>query len=155
MRKGIQEYCPRPFLNSSSIQIVARAGGDGRRIGGSSLTALVSIGGIERRVTRVEVSQQYVNVFVEGFDVPALEAVILARAFTVCGAFLQSVGRGLRPSSSTGKTRCTVVDLKGAVHLHGLPDDERRWSLTGAAVRVAESLAALRRCATCLAIFRP
>ena len=96
-----------------------------------------------------------VGVFIEGFDLPAIETVILARPFTVTGSFLQSIGRGLRPCPSTGKRRCTVIDLRGSVHLHGLPDEDRVWSLTGAAVRRAETMPALRRCAQCLAIFRP
>ncbi len=96
-----------------------------------------------------------VGVFIEGFDLPAIEVVILARSFTVTGSFLQSIGRGLRPSPETGKTRCTVIDLRGSVHIHGLPDEDRVWSLDGAAVRRAETMPAVRRCADCLAIFRP
>ena len=96
-----------------------------------------------------------VSVFIEGFDLPAIETVVLARGFTVTGAFLQSIGRGLRPCPATGKARCTVIDLRGCVHIHGLPDEDRVWSLTGKAVRRAETVTALRRCAGCLAIFRP
>lgn len=96
-----------------------------------------------------------VGVFVEGWDSPAIEVVVLARPFTVTGAFLQGVGRGLRPCSDTNKTICTVLDLRGSVHLHGLPDEERRWSLTGTACTRTEAMIALRRCKACLAIFRP
>lgn len=96
-----------------------------------------------------------VGVFIEGFDLPAIEVVVLARAFAVTGAFLQSIGRGLRPSAATGKTTCTVLDLRGSVHIHGLPDEERRWSLTGKACVRTETMTALRRCKECLAIFRP
>lgn len=97
-----------------------------------------------------------VNVAVEGFDLPAIETVVLARAFTVCGGYLQAIGRGMRPSPGTGKARCTVIDLRGAALLHGLPDDDRIWSLEGDAVRRAgESLIPLRRCTECLAIYRP
>lgn len=96
-----------------------------------------------------------VAVFLEGWDCPEVEVVILAKAFGVCGAFLQAIGRGLRPCSSTGKTRCTVIDLRGAVYLHGLPDEDRVWSLDGKAVRRAETLTALTRCGECLAVFRP
>lgn len=96
-----------------------------------------------------------VGVFVEGFDLPAIETVILARGFTVTGGFLQAIGRGLRPCPETGKTRCTVIDLRGSVHLHGLPDDDRVWSLDGTAVRRADVRTALRRCGECLAVFRP
>lgn len=96
-----------------------------------------------------------VNVFVEGFDEPSIECVILARGFTVTGAYLQAIGRGLRPSPDTGKTRCTVLDLRGAVYLHGLPDEDRRWTLDGEAVLRVEKLDALQRCGKCGATFRP
>ncbi len=96
-----------------------------------------------------------VGVFIEGFDLPAIETVILARSFTVTGSFLQAIGRGLRPSPATGKTRCTVIDLRGSVHLHGLADEDRRWSITGKAVVRVDTRTPLRRCTECLAIFRP
>ncbi len=93
-----------------------------------------------------------VNVFVEGWDCPQVDAVILAREFSVVGSFLQAIGRGLRPFP--GKTDCVVVDLRGSVNLHGLPDEDRAWSLTGNPKRT-EALPALRRCLKCAAIFRP
>lgn len=96
-----------------------------------------------------------VGVFIEGFDLPAIEVVVLARPFTVTGAFLQAIGRGSRPSPSTGKTKCTVLDLRGSVHSHGLPDEDRRWSLTGSACIRTETMVALRRCSECFAIYRP
>lgn len=60
----------------------------------------------------------------------------------------------MRPSPATGKARCTVIDLRGSVHLHGLPDEDRVWSLAGAACTRSEPQLALRRCPECLAIFR-
>lgn len=96
-----------------------------------------------------------VAVAVEGLDVPAIEVVILARAFTSVGPYLQAIGRAMRPSPTTLKTRCTVLDLRGAVNLHGLPDEDRAWSLEGTAVRRLESMTALQRCKECLAISRP
>ena len=96
-----------------------------------------------------------VGVFVEGWNDPTIETVVLARGFTVCGSFLQAIGRGLRTSPETGKTKCTVIDLRGACFLHGLPDEDRRWSLTGRAVARTERLEAIRRCQQCLALFRP
>lgn len=96
-----------------------------------------------------------VAVFLEGWDCPEVEVVVLARPFGTCGAYLQAIGRGLRPSPSTGKSRCVVLDLRGAVYLHGLPDEDRAWSLGGKAVRRAETLTAVMRCKECLAVFRP
>ena len=91
---------------------------------------------------------------IEGFDAVALDCVVLARAFSTMTSYLQGVGRGMRPCPETGKRDCLVVDLVGAALLHGLPEDERVWSLTGAACRrTAEALAPLARCKACLAVF--
>lgn len=96
------------------------------------------------------------GVALEGFDCPSLDHVVLAAAFGTMGRFRQAIGRGLRPCPSTGKRSLLVHDLRGAVHLHGLPDEEVRWSLEGgsAAVRT-EALPAIARCGDCGAIFRP
>lgn len=108
-------------------------------------------GDIRSGRTRVLVS---VRVFVEGWDEPSIQTIILARDYGHVGSFLQSIGRGLRPSEGTGKTLCTVIDLRGSVVLLGLPDEDRAWSLTGTPRRT-ERLDALRRCLECAAIFRP
>lgn len=95
------------------------------------------------------------NVFVEGFDLPEIECVVLARPFSVCGAYLQAIGRGLRIAPWVGKRRCTVLDLCGSYAIHGLPDELRKWSLEGVAVSRTEVLTALARCNECGAVFRP
>ena len=94
-----------------------------------------------------------VNVFVEGFDEPSIECVILARRMLVTGAFLQSIGRGLRPFGN--KRRLIVLDLYGSVYVHGLPEEDRRWSLEGDAVLRTEKLDALQRCNECGRVFPP
>lgn len=105
--------------------------------------------GIVRGRLRVLVN---VAVAVEGWDCPEIEVVILARSFTVCGSFLQAIGRGLRPAAN--KTKCVVLDLKGAWETHGLPDERRVWSLEGTAVR-REALSAMAKCPECWAVFKP
>lgn len=97
------------------------------------------------------------NVFVltEGFDAPRAEVCVLARGCSATGTYLQMVGRVLRPSPNTGKRRAMLIDLRGLVHVHGMPDDERAYSLTGRAIRVgAEDLPPLRQCRACGATFR-
>lgn len=80
-----------------------------------------------------------VNVFVltEGWDSPATSTCILARGCTTPGAFLQMTGRVLRPHPN--KPRALLIDLVGATHDHGRPDDDRSYSLSGRGIRSTES----------------
>jgi len=70
-----------------------------------------------------------VDLFGEGFDLPALEAVILLRPTKSMGLYLQQVGRALRPSP--GKKHAIILDHAGNCERFGLPDEDREWSLDG------------------------
>lgn len=96
------------------------------------------------------------NVFclTEGTDIPPIEGIIIARGCSAWCTWIQMIGRGLRPSPLTGKTICTVVDLRGVVNQHGLPDDEREFSLTGIASKEIAALAALSQCRACGMTYR-
>lgn len=86
----------------------------------------------------------------EGLDVPAIEVIVLARGCGSQGTFIQMVGRGKRPSA--GKTRSLLLDCKRAVYQHGLPDEDREYSLTGRAIHEVR-LEPLRSCVRCGATF--
>jgi len=90
-----------------------------------------------------------VAVLTEGFDDPGVEVCILARACDHVGLYLQIVGRVLRPAP--GKESALLIDLRGVVHrpTHGLPDDERTYSLEGEAIRRSEALPPLKQCKRC------
>lgn len=66
----------------------------------------------------------------EGFDLPAIEVAILLRPTQSLGLYLQQVGRALR--TFDGKTEALILDHAGNAMRHGLPDDDREWSLDGA-----------------------
>lgn len=72
-----------------------------------------------------------VDLFGEGFDVPACEVVIMARPTMSFGLFVQQFGRCLRPAS--GKQFGIIIDHVGNVLRmaanHGMPDTPRRWQL--------------------------
>lgn len=89
-----------------------------------------------------------VDVFVEGLNVPAIGVVILMRPTLSLARFLQMVGRGRRVTDDYPDL--IVLDHAGNVVLHGLPNDERSWSLTEARPK-AECAAAERnrRCPVC------
>ena len=69
------------------------------------------------------------GVLCEGYDLPAIETVILKRTSSLM-LYLQMCGRGLR--SSPGKTECRILDPAGNVFRFGLPQEYRTWSLDGA-----------------------
>lgn len=69
-----------------------------------------------------------VGVLTEGWDLPGLRCIILARPTKSLGLFLQIIGRGLRPAP--GKEYCTILDHSGSSLKHGLVDvDPIPWSL--------------------------
>jgi len=93
----------------------------------------------------------------EGFDVPAVEAAILLRPTQSLAMFLQQVGRALRPAP--GKDRALILDHVGNVLRHGMPDDDRDWSLSGRGGRKRGKEEAagppVKQCPACFAAHRP
>ena len=73
-----------------------------------------------------------VNTLTEGIDVPDAACAVLARSFGYVGGYLQAVGRVLRPAP--GKREAVVLDLTGTTLRHGLPDQDREYSLAGRAI---------------------
>lgn len=70
-----------------------------------------------------------VDLFDEGFDVPATMAVILARPTESLAKYLQQVGRALRPAP--GKEFAIIIDPVRNWERHGPPTAPRAWSLEG------------------------
>lgn len=96
-----------------------------------------------------------VNLFGEGFDVPAVEAVIMLRLTASLTNYLQWCGRAMRPAD--GKTRGVILDHVDNWRRHGMPWWDREWSLDGEdkkkrAKRAAEIETRVSQCPTC---FRP
>jgi superfamily II DNA or RNA helicase len=68
-----------------------------------------------------------VDIFGEGFDLPAIEVVSFARPTESFILFCQQFGRALRTMS--GKKSAIIIDHVGNVKKHGLPDYGRTWTL--------------------------
>lgn len=68
-----------------------------------------------------------VSILTEGTDIPyAMTALLLRRTESVA-LYLQAVGRVLRPHPDKG---CAIIlDFVGNIARHGLPDEDRDWSL--------------------------
>lgn len=69
------------------------------------------------------------ELFGEGFDVPAMEAVILARPTQSLTLFIQQSMRAMRPDPDNPNKTAVIIDHVGNCFRHGMPDDDREWSL--------------------------
>lgn len=65
----------------------------------------------------------------EGTDIPSVGGAILLRPTASLSLYLQMVGRALRPAP--GKAGAVILDHVGNAHRHGLPTEERTWTLAG------------------------
>ena len=68
-----------------------------------------------------------VAVATEGFDLPDARCILITRPTKSLSLYLQMVGRGMRPKSGDGD--CLVLDMPGNSLSHGLPEQNREWSL--------------------------
>jgi len=68
-----------------------------------------------------------VDLFGEGFDLPAIEVVSMARPTQSLALYIQQFGRACRLME--GKLRALIIDHVGNVARHGLPDSPRIWTL--------------------------
>ena len=83
----------------------------------------------------------------QGIDVPRVSSIILARGVGSYPLWMQAIGRGARPFP--GKTCCTVLDLRGAFHVHGHPEEPMIWGLDGSVRPQNEALPPCVKCDRC------
>ena len=97
-----------------------------------------------------------VQLLVEGVDIPAIEVVQWLRPTQSLVVWMQGNGRGLRPADN--KTGLIIFDHVGNCLRHGLPDDDREWSLEGkekGKKKAASDEVKIKQCGSCYAVFRP
>lgn len=117
-----------------------------------------------------------VDLFGEGFDLPAVTCVSMVRRTESYGLYCQQFGRALRVMvdddqwgqrtaaerraaiAASGKPKAIIIDHVGNVARHGLPDVGRAWTLDAREKRsrtVDPDVIALRTCTNpeCLAVF--
>ncbi len=105
----------------------------------------------------------------EGFDAPAVVCGILLRQTKSLAVNMQQVGRLLRPDYADGfdlmtkagrlaataassKPKAIILDHAGNSFRHGLPDEDREWSLE--AGKKKEQAIALKTCPNCFGYSR-
>lgn len=94
------------------------------------------------------------SVLTEGWDSARAEVCVLARGCGSLPVYLQTIGRVRRTGGNAAK-RCLLIDLAGAAHEHGMPDEDREWSLNeGQERRKKSDREALSTCLHCGAVTR-
>ena len=88
----------------------------------------------------------YCEMLSEGVDVPSVKATQLLRPTASLVMYLQQVGRVLRVKPDGSEA--IVLDHVGNVQRHGLPTDEREWTLEGRRKRANDALA-VKVCPVC------
>lgn len=77
-----------------------------------------------------------VGVLCEGWDQPSVKCCIMARPTLSLALWMQCAGRILRPHGSLPPI---ILDHSGNVDRHGLPHEDRAWSLDGRAERTGKA----------------
>lgn len=93
-----------------------------------------------------------VGVLTTGVDIPACEAIIMARPTKSYNLWIQMVGRATRPCPDIGKTHALIIDHAGNVEAHGFLEHERLCNLDGG---VSSGNLRITTCEACLAKFDP
>ena len=89
----------------------------------------------------------------EGFDVPDCDCVMMLRPTQSVALFIQQAMRCLRPKE--GK-KAVIYDFVGNCYRHGLPTDDRQWSLNGktkAKNPSGEPDVITRQCGACFRVY--
>ncbi len=98
---------------------------------------------------RIEVISN-VDVLSEGWDLPALGAVVIARPTKSIARFLQMCGRGLRPWK--GRVPIILDHGDNVRRLDVLPGADIEWSLTDGIEPMGDGDPKVKQCASCLAM---
>ncbi len=95
-----------------------------------------------------------VNLLIEGVDIPAIECVQWLRPTQSLIVYMQGNGRGLRPHSE--KKALIILDHVGNYLRHGLPCEERSWSLDGRKKNKdkSEKIENITTCKSCFLVYK-
>lgn len=90
------------------------------------------------------------ELFGEGLDVPDCECTVLLRPTQSLTLYIQQSMRSMRYMPD--KT-AIIIDHVGNCYLHGLPDDDREWTLEPKAKQA--NMVKIRECPMCFSVYPP
>lgn len=119
-----------------------------------------SLDGTSGKDERVSVMERFRNgdvkilcnadLFGEGLDVPDCECTVLLRPTQSLTLYIQQSMRSMRYMPD--KT-AVIIDHVGNCYLHGLPDDDRTWTLEPKSRQ--ENMVKIRECPKCFSVYPP
>ncbi|MBW4635423.1 MAG: DEAD/DEAH box helicase [Iphinoe sp. HA4291-MV1] len=92
------------------------------------------------------------EILTEGYDCPNIECIYCVRPTESLTLWLQMTGRVLRTHSV--KPTAVIIDVTDNWKKHGLPDEQRQWSLEPKTLTPSKSLG-LIQCPHCTHVFQP
>lgn len=92
-----------------------------------------------------------VDLFGEGFDVPDCEAVVLLRPTKSLTLHVQQSMRSMRYDPDNPDKVAIILDHVGNYTRHGLPDDEREWTLAAKAKKKQNKIV-VKQCPNCFVV---
>lgn len=152
-RRHAEDVCGR--FNAAGYRFAVLDGtlrGKGRNSDGDDLVAQ-RVAALDRGDLHGLVTVDLVS---EGFDLPCIEVAISLRATQSEALWIQQIARALRPAP--GKPYAVILDHVGNSKRHGLPDDERIWSLEGrkkGQKKGGASESPIKQCEACGHVHRP
>lgn len=140
-------YCSSIATSKETVQAFRKAGISAEHLDGTT-----------PQKTREKIDKKFregkimvlsnVDLFGEGYDVPDCECVVLLRPTKSLSLHIQQSMRSMRYKEN--KT-AIILDHVGNYARHGLPDDDREWTLEGRKKREKTSVA-VRECPICFAV---
>jgi superfamily II DNA or RNA helicase len=113
--------------SATEIAAAYRAAGVKAEVVSAQTPDMVRMGVLRRFANREVMQLVNVDLFGEGFDLPAIEVISMARPTQSFSLYAQQFGRALRLLA--GKAHGIIIDHVGNVARHGLPDAHREWTL--------------------------
>ena len=143
-------YCSSIETSKKTVKAFQDAGVMAAHLDGSTAKAERDMTVSEFRSGKIKVLSN-VDLFGEGFDVPDCEAVVLLRPTKSLTLHVQQSMRSMRYDPNNPDKVAIILDHVGNYRLHGLPDDEREWTLEGKAKKKQDE-APIKQCPQCFSV---
>lgn len=145
-------YCSSIETSKNTVKAFRDAGIAAAHLDGTTPKAEREQVVIAFREGRIKVLSN-VDLFGEGFDVPDCEAVVLLRPTQSLTLHIQQSMRSMRYDPKNPDKVAIILDHVGNYTRHGLPDDEREWSLeTKAKKSKKKDEKPIKQCPICFSV---